>query len=210
MITRYLRTVTDDVRHWNANLKDLQWILNSQINKTNGCSPNDAVFRFKPRDGLRNKVLAVLQEADDDMEVDEEATGLQDIAARADAEKAKWKARFDAKHRVPTQYREGDLVLIENVAPATGDSRKLEPKYRGPYVVKKTLDCDRYLVGDMEDAPRTQRPFLSVFTTEKMKPWCTLGPEAGDDEEDEQDDGEMNDEEDASRGRPAISGLAEL
>lgn len=195
MVNRYLRTVTEDGRKWDAELKDLQWILNAQTNKTNGCSPNEVVFRYQLRDRLRNKVLAVLQEDDDDMEVAENDATLADIGLRADAEKAKWKKRFDANHRTPKVYAEGDMVLLEHLAPATGESRKLEPRYRGPYIVQKVLEHDRYLVGDIEDVQRTQKPFLSVFTSDKMKPWCTLGPET-DDAEDNDGNDDGNDEAD--------------
>lgn len=64
--------------------------------------------------------------------------------------------------------------------------------------MKKVLNVDRYVIVDIEDAPRTQRPFVFVCTSEKMKPWCGLGQEArvedsadedGDEAADEEDDG---------------------
>lgn len=192
-INRFLRTVTEDARKWDVNLWKLQWVVNSQTNKSNGCSPNEVVFRYKPRDVLRNKVLAVLQENQTTTD-DEDDIPLAEIARRADAEKIKWKVRFDSKHRTPTKYDEGDMVLIENVAAATGESRKLEPKYRGPYIIKKVLDMDRFLVGDIENAPRTQKPFLSVFTSDKLKRWCSLGPDDDDNQAEEEDsDDEVED-----------------
>lgn len=45
-------------------------------------------------------------------------------------------------------------------------------------MVKKVLECDRYLVADLDDMQRNQRRFESVFASDKMKPWCSLGPEA--------------------------------
>lgn len=196
VVGRFLRTVTEDPRKWDNDLQDLQWITNSQINKTNNCCPNDVVFRFKLRDRLQNKVLSVLQESSEDEHSTQDSdVTLEDIAARADTEKAKWKIRFDSTHRQPRIYSEGDLVLVENIAPATGDSRKLEPKFKGPYVIQKVLDKDRYIVADIDDAPRTQRPFQSIFTSEKLKPWCTLGPEAAEDgSEDETSDEEVIEE----------------
>lgn len=204
VVGRFLRTVTADPRKWDNDLQDLQWIINSQVNKTNNCCPNDVVFRYKLRDRLQNKVLSVLQETGENEKStpDSEAT-LEDIAARADTEKAKWKIRFDSAHRQPRTYSEGDLVLVENIAPATGDSRKLEPKFRGPYAIQKVLDKDRYVVADIDGAPRTQRPFQSIFTTEKLKPWCTLGPEAAEDGiEDEASDEELIDEDNQNDSFP--------
>lgn len=171
-------------------MKRFQWTVNSQKNKTIGCCPNDVVFRYKLRNSLDNKLLAALYETEQDETTDTPA--LDEIARATDIEKAKWKARFDQHHRAPTIYAVGDLELVENVAAATGQSRKLEPKYKGPYVIKEVLDCDRYLVGDLDDIQRNQRRFLSVFSSEKIKSWCSLGPEAStstgsDDEEEEPD-----------------------
>ena len=43
-------------------------------------------------------------------------------------------------------------------------NKKLLPKYRGPYVVKRVLDNDRYIVCDPEDEQLTQLPFEGVCT----------------------------------------------
>lgn len=83
-------------------------------------------------------------------------------------------------------------MLVENVVSATGESRKLEPKYRGPYIIKKVLENDRYLVADLKDIQRNQRPYESVFASDKIKRWCTLGPEVNDDESDEEELPENN------------------
>lgn len=184
LIARFLRTSHDDERKWDVNLRQFQWTINSQINKSIGCCPNEVVFRYKLRSAVDNKLIAALHE--DETDEPNETPTLEEIGRVADAEKAKWKERYDMKHRAPKRYAEHDLVLVENVAPATGESRKLEPKYRGPYVVKRVLDCDRYVVADLPDIQRTQRPFESVFASEKMKPWCTLGPEVDDDDEQEE------------------------
>jgi len=101
-----------------------------------------------------------------------------EVMQRIHEEKLKWKRRFDAAHRHPRNFSEGDLVAIERVPGPTGMSHKLEPAYRGPYIVTKVLSNDRYLVEDLPDAPRTSRRYSGVLTPEHMKPWCVLGPEA--------------------------------
>lgn len=87
-------------------------------------------------------------------------------------ERERWKKRIDERHLTPTLYHEGDLVLIANEPQATGDSRKLEPKYRGPYIVTRELGNDRYLIKDIPGMQITSRKFSSVFSSDKMRPWC--------------------------------------
>uniref|UniRef100_A0A1B0D841 Integrase catalytic domain-containing protein n=1 Tax=Phlebotomus papatasi TaxID=29031 RepID=A0A1B0D841_PHLPP len=69
--------------------------------------------------------------------------------------------KFNQKRKEPPKYKEKDLVLIRFDPPATGSSRKLLQRYRGPYEVKKILSADRYLVGDTEVTQMTQKPFES-------------------------------------------------
>ncbi|CAD7093720.1 unnamed protein product [Hermetia illucens] len=105
------------------------------------------------------------------------------------------------------QYQEGDLVVITNVAPSTGFSRKLEPRYRGPYVISKVLRFDRYVVEDIEGLQRRQRRFNSVFHAEHLKPWCTAAPFLDNDT-----DGSDNEEDPGNvPGQESdLSGVAEL
>lgn len=187
MIAMFLRTTHEDDRKWDVDLRGFQWIVNSQINKTTGCCPNEIIFRYRLRAQGENQLLAALHETDEDDE-HHPLPPLEDVARAMDLAKLKWKQRFDRRHKSPTKYEEQDLVLVEHIPPATGQSRKLEPRYKGPYVIKKVLGCDRYLVGDLSDIQRTQKPFESVFTSEKLKLWCSLGPEANEEDDDIDED----------------------
>ena len=58
----------------------------------------------------------------DDDEV-QPVPNLNVIAMRIDEQKRKWKLRFDKHHQKPAVYKKNDLVVVEYVAPATGESR---------------------------------------------------------------------------------------
>ncbi|XP_037728100.1 uncharacterized protein LOC119559042 isoform X4 [Drosophila subpulchrella] len=51
----------------------------------------------------------------------------------------------------------GNLVVVENEPAATGESRKLEPRYLGPYIVVKVLGNDRYVIEDIPGIQITSR-----------------------------------------------------
>lgn len=46
----------------------------------------------------------------------------------------KEQAKISVRSRTPEKFQSGDLVLIRWNPPSTGVSRKLEPKYKGPYI----------------------------------------------------------------------------
>ncbi|CAD7085358.1 unnamed protein product [Hermetia illucens] len=191
---------------WDTAIRDIQWTLNSNTNATTKYSPNDLIFDFRLRDVVHNRLAqAIHDEANDS----QESIDIQrERATKAiEAEQAKWKQRFDRQRKKPSQYQEGDLVVITNVAPSTEFSRKLEPRYRGPYVISKVLRFDRYIVEDIEGLQRRQRRFNSVFHAEHLKPWCTAAPFLDNDtdgSDNEEDPGNLPGQE------SDLSGVAEL
>lgn len=40
--------------------------------------------------------------------------------------------------------------MIRNIDTTPGNNRKLIPKLKGPYLVKKVLDYDKYVIEDIE------------------------------------------------------------
>lgn len=59
------------------------------------------------------------------------------------------KKKYDSGCKIHTQYQEGDLVYIpHHVTPGT--SSKLQAQFKGPYIVKKTLPNNRYVISDVD------------------------------------------------------------
>lgn len=54
-----------------------------------------------------------------------------------------------------------------------GKSKKLLPKYSGPYEITKILDRDRVVVRDLPGSTRSQRPYEGIVATDKIKMYET-------------------------------------
>lgn len=61
-----------------------------------------------------------------------------------------WKLRYDSKHVKPIQYNVEDVVYIRKPTEATGESTKLQVKYRGPLVITEKLPNDVYRVSELQ------------------------------------------------------------
>ena len=74
----------------------------------------------------------------------------KDMIIRIDQEQRNQKDRFDDKRSPARCYAVDDLVMLRITStPSTGTSRKLEPKWRGPFRVTRVLEHDRYEVGEI-------------------------------------------------------------
>lgn len=165
-ILNFLRTTVENSRNWDQHLRNLQWIMNTHKNSTTQFSPNDLVFDFRLNDIIPNRLIQIVN--DDKPEIEVDMIERRKLAcANIVTAREKWKKRFDSEHKEPKKYEEENLVVIENIPTNTGESRKLEPLFKGPYIIKKVLQYDRYVVGDIDGAPRNSRKFQSIFSSEK-------------------------------------------
>ncbi|XP_036322131.1 uncharacterized protein LOC118736139 [Rhagoletis pomonella] len=86
-----------------------------------------------------NKLILALHH--DEVMSNEQLSEVQTEAAeRVNSQRIKAKKMFDEKHSSPTQYTVGNLVLAENEPACTRSSRKLEPPYKGPFIITKLTD----------------------------------------------------------------------
>jgi len=99
-------------------------------------------------------------------------TEARDIASEASNKLHKYNRIYcDKHHKKPTLYKAGDLVLIRNLQAKAGTSKKLKLNYKGPYIITKVLNKNRYVVKDVPRFNITQKPYNSILSPDKLKPW---------------------------------------
>jgi len=64
-----------------------------------------------------------------------------------------------------------DYVLIRNSILKFRECKKLKPKYKGPYMITKILNKNRYVVQDIPSFSHTARYYNSILSTDRIKPW---------------------------------------
>lgn len=141
-VERYNRTIVpllaklSEDRAWNHHLADVEFAMNNTDNRSINNTPSMMLFGVHQKGEVIDKIGEELSQLTYTNERD-----LNDIRARAAAaiEKVQLnhKRAFDSSHKKPTKYKTDDLVMISNFDCTPGVNKKLLPKYRGPYCIKK-------------------------------------------------------------------------
>jgi len=90
------------------------------------------------------------------------------------------KIAYDNHRHNQTKYTVGEVVVMTRVSVSTGDSTKLQERYRGPLVVTEVLSNDIYRVAQL--AEDTRRCFATTAHVSQLKSW-KIGKEELDESE---------------------------
>ena len=169
VLTPALAKLAENPKKWDLALVRVEFSLNNTICRSTGEIPSRLLFGVEQigetNDHLR-LILEEMQEPERNLDIIREEAGKMITASQATNEK-----RFNEKRKEPTDYNVGDYVMVRNVDTTAGINKKLLPKFKGPYEVKKILDYDRYVIGDIDGFQITQIPYTGIFAPEHMKPY---------------------------------------
>ncbi|KAI5750763.1 hypothetical protein M8J77_001078 [Diaphorina citri] len=128
---------------WQQAVGEIQLVINSTPHRVTKFSPMELMFGRVSRP--RNLIVAEGDISDRD-EID-----LSQIRAQANAELENSaiysKTQFDKGKATVKPFAVGDSVLLKN---EERNQTKLDPKYKGPFIIKKVLDHDRYEIVSSE------------------------------------------------------------
>lgn len=179
-VERYNRTILDALtaytdklgeRNWDKVLGKLQWGLNNTLNKGIGKTPSEALFGIQmtgKADNIFAEILSETRSIDDVHEI------RNKITEHIEQDQEKQKERYDKRHIAAKIYKVGDLVkILKPIAHNDGKSKKLLPKFSGPYKITKVLENDRYEVSSIEGSNITQKNYCNIWAADRIKPWIT-------------------------------------
>ena len=157
--------------YWDTVLDKVEYALNNTVHRAIGQHPSVMLFGLGQRgptvDLLKECVLSDVSRVgqNNHFELRQEAPKKQEAMHDYN------KKYYDKRRRAGTEYEVGDYVVIRNFDSSTGVSRKLIPKFRGPYRVAKVLRNDRYLLEDVEGYQQSRNPYKGVWAVGNIRPW---------------------------------------
>lgn len=154
-IERYNRTlvpllsklIEEKGKDWDTCLVDAEFLLNNTWNRSIQEIPSKLLFGVIQKRKLDEGLIGFLEELNN-----REDRNLNELREKASQNIVKLqrynKQKWDEKCSKEPSYKEGDLVVVKNNK-VLGERNKLKRKYKGPYIIRKVLDKDRYVVGDI-------------------------------------------------------------
>lgn len=169
-----------DEREWDRRLGQVQWGINNTINATTKKSASELLFGVK----LNNSSDNIMQPLENNENCNEatnesqtEPTNFDQIRQEASdnikLSQLRQKEAYDANRNPSVSYSVGDLVKITKTNfKNDGKSKKLLPKFIGPYKVVKSLGNDRYEITNVPGFKA--KKYESVVAADRMRPWIHI------------------------------------
>lgn len=171
MLAKYSEPIVG--KHWYKMLGDVEFALNNTRHSTTGVTPSKLLFGVNQRGSVIDYVAENLEQMKHEQQIRDLEQIRTDAAMKIEKSQSYNKEYFDKKHKEPRKYETGDFIMVKNFDTTTGVSKKLIPRYKGPYEVIKALRNDRYVIKDIENFQVTQKPYLGTWEAANMKPWCS-------------------------------------
>lgn len=181
-VERYNRTLLEaltakcaglDEKKWDVQISDVQLGLNNTYNKGIGKTPAQALFGTSLTGMTEGRIKSYLD--NENMNSNNSISEIRDEINKYVAKyQEKQKSSYDKNTSESMKFGVGDLVSLEREVHASGQSKKLVPKFQGPYRVTAVLGNDRYQVEDTPLTRKNNRRYSACFAVDKMKPWLNF------------------------------------
>ncbi|XP_011883963.1 PREDICTED: uncharacterized protein LOC105571101 [Vollenhovia emeryi] len=169
MITPMLAKLCEAPSRWDRVLDKIEFSINNTVCRVTGETPTRLLFGIEQRGPANDSLREIIER---NVNVEQNLDALREKASRKlNEEQRKGTERYNLRRKAARKYKVGEYVEIRNVEKAAGINKKLIPKYKGPYMIKKVLDHDRYVVVDVEGFQLTQRPYTGVLAPDQMRPY---------------------------------------
>nr|XP_012138507.1 PREDICTED: uncharacterized protein K02A2.6-like [Megachile rotundata] len=175
---RYNRTIVNalaasaagqDARDWDVQVKKVQSTINTMYNKSIGTTPIKALIGCDVKTVAEGVILSAVREEMDWLDLH---ALKEEISKHISDDQKAQKERYDRIRKEARKYTVGELVLVQITSePATGGSRKLLPKFKGPFRIRVVLLNDRY---DVEDLREGSKRLRTIVAADKIKPWIAV------------------------------------
>jgi len=168
-----LKKIVKEQLHWNMYIDKIQYVMNNTYHTALKASPSKLLFGYDQRNHTDSQMVQYLNKlANIELNSEMKRQDAREIAIEATNKIKEYnKSYYDERHKKPSIYKTDDFVMIRDAGLKPGEDSKLKPKYKGPYVVTRVLNKNRYVVVDIPGCNITRKPYNSILSTDRIKLW---------------------------------------
>jgi len=168
-----LKKVIEEQTTWSSKLNVIQYVINNTHHSSIKASPSKLLLGYECHGHADSPLIKFLNNhAKVDLNVGSVREQSKQVAVEATNKLKDYnKTYYDKLHKTPTKYSPDDFVLIRDTSSKPREDRKLKPAYKGPYQISKVLNKNRYVVQDIPGFPHTQKPYNTILSPDRLKPW---------------------------------------
>jgi len=150
---------------WAELLPEVQRLLNNSETKVTGKTPFEMLHGYRPR--FLQGALRALSATEDDWTPPAELQAR--VRENMERIRDRRKAAYDLHRHDNTHYAVGEVVVMRRAPNSTGESTKLQDKYRGPLVVTEVLSSDVYRVAELDACKKSR--LATTAHVSQLKSW---------------------------------------
>lgn len=168
IIKSMISKISEPIQHsdWYKLLTKVEYAINNSVHSTTNQTPAMLLFGVSQRS---LQIGTLTEYLEDKGETSRDLDGLRNISfENLKTSQSKSSETHKNQYKPHEQFSSNDLVVVRNVDTTIGTNKKFIAKYKGPYVIKKVLPNDRYVVTDIENCPVTQMPYEGGQIGEQM------------------------------------------
>ncbi|CAL1672454.1 unnamed protein product [Lasius platythorax] len=174
-----LKKVLGESDSWDQALELVQYVINNTNNSSLKSSPSMLLLGYEQRKHTDASLIKALNKiAKIELDAVENREASRKLALNTEEKIKNYnKVYYDKKHRKPTLYAQGDLVLIKDSTIKPGEEKKFKSAYKGPYRIAKVLNNNRYVVQDVPGFNVSSKSYNSILSSDRLKPWIKPVPD---------------------------------
>ena len=183
VLTPMMAKMCEKLNHadWSSTLRKVEHTLNNTVHTTTKETPAILLFGAPQRGEVIDELAEYLEERNGI--TDRNLSEIREEASKNIIKSQEANLNRFLKHNSPANtYEKGEYVAIRHTSTTPGHNKKLDQKYRGPYVIEKVLSHDRYLVRDVDGCQITQMPYNGILEANKLKKWSSDSADLVEDE----------------------------
>jgi len=129
----------------------VQYAINNIYHSSIKMTSSKLFLGFDQRNHADSKLILFFNNlVKSDLAVEDDRVLNQQVAIEATNKVKEYNKQYYDKHyKKPLVYNESDFVLIRDTSVKPSENRKLKSIYKGPYLVAKVLNKNRYVVKDI-------------------------------------------------------------